>query len=82
MKKNESFTPVKFLTNFENPSSYPLQRPQSGNPFSLQPMTVGTREHQPITEKGILRRVSESIFKIVSYFKDASDTVPLIKLYD
>jgi hypothetical protein len=32
--------------------------------FSCSQWELGTREHRPITEKGIMRRVSVSIFKI------------------
>jgi hypothetical protein len=32
----------------------------------------GIREHQPITEKGILRRVSVIIFKAVNSFREAN----------
>ncbi len=35
-------------------------------PFPCSQWEVGTREHRPITEKRILRRVSISIFEIIN----------------
>jgi hypothetical protein len=40
--------------------------------FPCSQCEVNTREHRPITEKGILRSVSLSIFKIISNFKEAN----------
>ncbi len=40
--------------------------------FPCSQWWAGIREHQPITEKGILRRVSVSIFKVVNSFKEAN----------
>ncbi len=87
-KPNSEFylAPLKFFTDFLNPSSNLLHRPQSGDfdtentHFPCSQLEVGTREHRPITEKGILSGVSVSIFK--SNFKEASETVPLTKLYN
>ncbi len=91
---------LKLFANFENPSSNPLQRTESGYfdtenahrsrlwfcktipeaacdklfvaHFPCSQWWAGIREHQPITEKGILRRVSVSIFKVVNSFKEAN----------
>jgi hypothetical protein len=70
------------LTNFENPSGNPLQRPYRGdfdsiNAYRKPPVTsyilrsfLAANERsalenvRPITDKGILNRVSVSIFKI------------------
>ncbi len=40
--------------------------------FPSSQWDVGNREHRPITEKGIRMRVSASIFKISSNFKESN----------
>jgi hypothetical protein len=47
---------------------YAIQGPAH---FSCSQSEVNTREHRPITEKGILRSFSVSIFKIISNFEEA-----------
>ncbi len=47
--------------------------------FPCSQCEVNTREHRPITEKGILRRVSVSIFKIISKFKEADIKLVLLQ---
>jgi hypothetical protein len=82
---------LKLLANFENPSSNPLERPQSGDltlkmqtgsllwfckiileaicdklilaHFSCSQLEVGSKDHRPITEKGILSMDSVNIFQ-------------------
>jgi hypothetical protein len=41
-------------------------------------MRSATREHRPITEKGILRRLAVSISKLVSDFKEANKKLTLV----
>ncbi len=46
--------------------------------FTCSQSVVGTREHRPITEKGILRRVSVTFSKLVSNFKEANKNLKIV----